>query len=335
MSNAAYRVRVGLLALAAILAVAVLGFHFGAGKDWIESLWLVVVTISTVGFGESSELAPGMQLFMIGLIVTGIAAASATFTGLAQLIVEDEILQAMGRRRMTREISQLRGHIIICGFGRIGKHLAEGLQEGGKSIIVIDDHPDTVAAARDEGHLCLQGDATLESTLKAAQVEQADYVMTTLPKDADNVFITLTSRNLNPTAEIITRAEQPSTEPKLRQAGADRVVMPTVVSAAQMVRMITHPSTADLMDLVSERTFLGVELDELEVSSKNSLSGISVAATEAHSRHGLLVVAVKKAAGKMIFNPDADYRFADGDVIIMLGNQRDIQKFREHFNAEP
>ena len=333
MSDSLIRVRVGLTVLLGIILVAVIGFHYGGDYSWTEALWMVVITVTTVGYGEASNLTPGMQLFTIGVILTGIFAASVTFTGLLQLVVEDEILQVLGRRRMTKEIEQLTGHIIICGFGRIGRHLAEELMEGGKSVVIIDTLADNVAAAREQGHLCLHGDATEESVLRAAGVERADFVLTSLPSDADNVFITLTARNLNPTAEIICRAEKLSTEDKLRQAGATRVVLPTIVSASQMSRMITHPSTADLMDLVTERKFLDVELDELFVSEANSLAGVTVAETEAHSRHGLLVLAVKQPTGKMVFNPDADYRFADGEVIILLGNHADIDAFRSHVNC--
>ena len=235
---------------------------------------------------------------------------------------------------MTREINRLTGHVIICGYGRTGRQLAEGLSFEGVPFVIIDSVPENIADAQEAQRLCILGDATQEAVLKEAGIERARYLMSSLPSDADNVFITLTARNLNSQAEIICRAEQASTEGKLRQAGANRVLMPTIVSARHMVRMITRPSTYDLMELVAESQFLDVELDEMRVSDENRLKGVSVAESEAHRRHRLLVVAVKQSSGNMVFNPDADYHFADGDTLIMMGRDQDIAQFRAFYAVE-
>lgn len=204
---------------------------------------------------------------------------------------------------MTKELEKLSGHIIVCGYGRIGRHLADGLNEARKRVVVVERDHDLVAEARSHGLLCVHGNATEEQVLIEAGIERAAFLLSSLPSDADNVFITLTARNLNTQVQIICRAEQASTDRKLRQAGASRIVMPTIVSARQMVRMITRPSTADLMELVAESTFLDVELDELLVEDQCRLVGVTVAQTEAHRRHRLLVVAVKQADGACCSTP--------------------------------
>lgn len=331
MSNPLQRVRVGLVALTGVVVFATLGYCLGGGYSVVDSLWMVVITISTVGYGESSDLSDGMQLFTVGVILVGIFAASYTFSGLLHLMVEGEIQSALGRRRMTREIQQLRDHVIICGYGRTGRHLSEGLSDAGVEFVVIDSLPENVAEAREHGRLCILGDATDEEVMKEAGIEQAMYLMSSLPSDADNVFITLTARQLNEEVEIICRAEQASTEAKLRQAGANRVLMPTIVSARHMIRIITRPSTYDLMELVAESKFLDVELDELRVGGQTKLVGVSVAESEAHRRHRLLVVAIKQPNGGMVFNPDADYEFSEGDTLIMMGRDQDIAQFRTFF----
>lgn len=325
------RVRIGLVVLLSVVVLATLGYHWGAGFSLVDSLWLVVVTISTVGFSERSVLSDGMQLFTVGVILVGILAGSYTFSGLLHLMVEGEIQAALGRRRMTREIQRLNNHVIICGYGRIGRQLAEGLDDAQVEFVIVDSSTDNFADAQATDRLFILGDATEESVLLEAGLESADYLMSSLPSDADNVFITLTARNLNSKAEIICRAEQASTEAKLLQAGASRVLLPTIISARHMIRMITRPSTYDLMELVTESKFLDVELDEMHVNAGNRLRGVTVAESEAHRRHRLLVVAIKQTNGDMIFNPDAGYQFADGDTLIMMGRDQDIEKFRKFY----
>ena len=235
---------------------------------------------------------------------------------------------------MTREIRRLKDHVIICGYGRTGRQLAEGLEHEKVQFVIVDSTPENITAAQEAHRLCILGDATEESVLLEAGLETAAYLMSSLPSDADNVFITLTARNLNSEAEIICRAEQASTEAKLRQAGCNRVLMPTIVSARHMVRMITRPSTYDLMELVTESKFLDVELDEMHVNAGNRLEGVTVAESEAHRRHRLLVVAIKQSGGTMIFNPDAEYQFANGDTLIMMGRDQDIEQFRAFYAVE-
>ena len=329
------RIRFGLTVLLSVVVLATVGYRFGAEDfTWVDSLWMVVITISTVGYGESSGLSDAMQIFTVIVILVGICAASVTFSGLLQVVIEGEVQKAFGRRRMTRELDNLKNHVIICGYGRTGRHLAEGLADAEAAYVIVDNRSENVSEALAEGRLCIQGDATEEGVLLDAGVQRAAYLMSTLPSDADNVFITLTARDLNKSVNIICRAEQATTANKLRQAGADRIVMPTIVSARQMVRMITRPSTADLMELVAERKFLDVELDELRVESDTNLVGASVAESEAHRRHRLLVVAVKQQDGTMVFNPDAAYKFAEGDTLMLMGHHQDIEKFREFFRCE-
>ncbi|MCA9177005.1 MAG: potassium channel protein [Planctomycetales bacterium] len=326
------RVRLGLAVLGGVVVLATLGYRL-CGYGWLDAVWMVVITISTVGYGESSTTTPAVQALSVVVILVGISAASVTFSGVLQVMVEGEIQKVLGRRRMTREIEQLRNHVIICGYGRTGHHLSEGLSHSRVPFVVIDSVPENVAEAREDGCLCILGNATEEQVLRDAGVDRASFLMSTLPSDAENVFITLTARNMNLDLEIICRAEQASTESKLRQAGANRVLMPTIVAARQMVTMITRPSTYDLMELVAESKFLDVQLDEFLVTDNTRLVGVTVAASEAHRRHRLLVVAIKKANHEMVFNPDADYCFATGDTLIMMGREQDIAKFRDFFGA--
>ena len=325
-----HRIRLGAVVLAVIFVAAVVGYH-ALGYDWLDAVWMVVITVSSVGYGEKSVADPATKIFSIIVIVFGLSAAAYTIGGLLQMITEGEMERALGRRRMTRDIERLKEHVVICGFGRMGEMLARDLKSMGRPFVIVDNDPERIAGAELQRYLCLSGDATEEETLREAGIERASALVTGLPNDAASVFITLTSRNLNPNLQIIARAEHPSTEKKLRQAGADRVVMPALVGARQMARLITRPSTADLMELVAETSFLDYELDEIAVPDESKLAGVTVRETEAHRRHRLLVVAVKEKDGNMVLNPDAEYTFKSGDVVIFMGHTEDIAGFREEY----
>jgi voltage-gated potassium channel len=247
------------------------------------------------------------------------------------MLTEGELERALGHRRMTRDIQRLKDHVIICGFGRMGEILAGDLQRMRRPYVVIDHNSDRILEASEQQHLSLNGDATEEQILVEAGIEQARTLVSGLPSDADNVFIALTSRNLNADLQIVARAEHVSTEKKLRQAGADRVVMPALVGARQMSRLITRPSTADLIELVTETSRLNFELDEIDVPETSRLAGMTVRETAAHRQHGLLVVAVKDKQGHMELNPDAGYVFQAGDIVILMGYTEHITGFRKEF----
>lgn len=324
------RIRRGAIVLGAIFVIAVVGYHF-AGYDWVESIWLVVVTISSVGFSEHSSHSPMLQMFSVAVIVFGMSAAVYTFGGFIQMLTEGEIERAMGRRRMTRDIEKLSDHIVICGYGRMGEILAEDLLRHRQKFVIVDHDQERIVEAQDNGFLCLLGDANEDEVLINAGVKRAKALVTGLPNDAANVFITLTTRNLSSHIQIIARAEHKSSDQKLRQAGANKVVMPANIGARRMVRMITRPLTADLMEQVVETSYLDVELDEILVPEENKLIGVSVRETEAGQRHHLLVVAINHADGKLLFNPEADYTFQIGDVVILMGRSEDIKRFRGEY----
>lgn len=195
MKTPLQRIRRGAVFLAAVVLVAVLGYRL-VGFDWIESVWIVVVTLSSVGLSESSQQPPGMQVFTIVVILVGLTAAVYTIGGFIQMVTEGEVDRALGHRRITREIKRLSGHVIICGFGRVGQILAASLEQINRPFIVIESDAERIEEAREHGYLFLVGDATDEVILLEAGVRRAVTLVSTLPNDAANVFITLTSRNL-------------------------------------------------------------------------------------------------------------------------------------------
>ncbi|MGD9723908.1 MAG: TrkA family potassium uptake protein [Pirellulales bacterium] len=332
MKTPLQRIRLGGLVLVATIIVATFAYRL-AGWDWLDAIYMIVITVATVGFGEHSQLSPAEQWITMGVVVVGITAAVISLGGFAQMMIEGEIERALNVGRTTRAIQHLENHVVLCGFGRIGRILAGDLQQRHQSFLVIDSTPEAVGEAQSLNYLVLSGDATEEATLRTARVEHACTLVTALPSDAANVFITLTARNLNRDLQIIARGEHPSTEKKLLQAGANRVVLPAAIGAHRIASIITRPSTIELLELVSGQSTLDVEVDEIQLAPHSSLVGKTAVDAETRRRHGLLVVAIKQQSGTMVFNPGADIAYQAGDKLIVMGRCEDIDRFRREYNT--
>ena len=323
------RIRSGALSLVAVFACSVVGFRIVGDYSWVESLWLVVITISTVGFSEASDKSTEFQLLTIGVIIFGVSAAVYTCGGFIQLVLEGEVEKAFGKRKMSNEIKRLNQHVIICGYGRLGQDLAVQLRHRGVSYVVVDLSYDRTQLAREEGSLAILGDATSEQVLEQANLANAKALVTALPSDAENVFITLTARNLRADIQIIAKSEQESSCRKLRQAGADKIVMPHRVGAQQMERMISRPSTADLVELFAEASHLEMELDEFQVSDRSSLLDTTLEQSKIKEQFNLLVVGIKNNAGEFRFNPSPQETvIRKDDILLVIGNVDDINRMK-------
>ncbi len=327
------RVRAGAFFLAGVSVVAVIGHRYLHAETWLESLYWFVITVSGVGYTENSQVSDAMQAFTIVVILIGMSAAIYTVGGLIQMVFEGEVDRALGVRRMTRGIERLRGHVILCGFGRMGHLLAKDLTQQGQQVLVVDSNTDNIADAQHLDYLVLAGDATEEDVLLAAGIERAKTLISTLSSDADNLYLTLTARNLCADLQIVARGQHLSSEKKLIQAGANRVVMPTVIGARRIASMVTRPHTADLIERITSNEIMDVSIEELVISATNPLLDTTVVDAEAHRRHGLLIVAVRHSDGEMLFNPGANYTFRQDDTLMLMGRPDDIQQFRLRFQS--
>lgn len=326
------RLRVGLVILGIIVVVAVLGYWL-AGWDLLDALYMVVVTLSTVGYKEVHDLqkTPTLQVFTMLVIIFGVSTALYIVGGLVQMMAEGEVNRALGLRRVTREIQRLRGHVIICGFGRMGEILAGELHRAKKPFVILEKDAERITVATSQRYLALNDNATEEEALVRAGVARAETLVTTLPSDADNVFIALTSRNLNRDLMIIARAEFQTTEKKLMQAGADRVVLPAAAGALRMAALVTRPAALELIEVVAGRQIAEVEVDELTIPPGSPLVGVTVRGSQTRSRHGLLIVAIRHPGKPLEFNPGGDACFQAGTSAVVMGHPADIDRFRaEH-----
>jgi voltage-gated potassium channel len=331
MTDPLTKVRRGALVLAGFSLLCVVVHAWLTGRSWLESVYWFVITISTVGYGERSGETPAVMAFTIFAILVGVSLAAYVFGNFLQLLAQGAIERTLGVRRMHRDIDQLSNHTIVCGYGRVGKTLSEELAGRRVPFVVIENQSEIVAEAADSGYLFLTGDATDEDTLLEAGVMRASSLIVALRSDADNVFLTLTARNLNPRLRIIARGELPATEKKLHQAGADRVVMPAVLGARRMAAMVSHPHAAELIDLVTDHRALNATLEELQVPEESPWAGKSIRDAGTRSKHHLLIVALRRADGSMVFNPEADLVVQAGDTAIVMGKSEDLQNFRREY----
>ena len=336
MQSSLKRMVIGGGFLAATLVIAVAGYRL-AGWNWLDSIYMVVITVFGVGFGEIGPMTPTLRVFTMVIIISGCTSVAYILGGFLQMITEGEIKRALGVRRMKREIDLLKDHVIICGYGRIGQILAHQMEVAHQPFVLIDNDEHRVAQAEGKGFLVQMGSAADENILEAAGIMQAKFLATVLPDDAINVFITLTARGLNPDLIILARGEYPSTEKKLLQAGADRVVSPAAIGALRMSHMITHPAAMDFLEEDDGRNSLNellaqidVQVEELVISHNSNLMGSTVGSVQARGKGTFIVVALRQAIGSTIINPAHEAFLEEGDTLIVMGHLGDIPKFARH-----
>lgn len=332
------RIFLGTILFLLTLVAAVAGYVI-AGWNLLDAIYMVVITIFGVGYGEVKPVdTPALRIFTIIVIIAGTSSAVYVVSAIFQMIAEGEIRRALGARRMEREIETLKHHVIICGYGRIGQILARRMAEAKQRFVIIDNNLARMETAEAMGYLVRLGNATDEAVLEAAGIHQAKVLATVLPDDAINVFITLTARSLNPNLIILARGELPSTERKLRQAGADQVVLPATIGALRMAHMITHPAAIDFLDqndggstlneLLSQ---LEIQLDELVIPVGSPLVGTSIGTIEVQGKGNFIIVALRRADGTSVLNPSREVFLKDGDTLIVMGHRGDIPRFAEHY----
>lgn len=319
------RILMGILVLVALVAVGIEGYIW-AGWEPLESFYFVIITIFGIGFEEVHDInTPFLQLFTIFVIVTGTSAIIYSIGGFLEMVTHGEIRRALQDRRKTQGIETQHDHVIICGFGRMGQILARELRLIRKPFVVIDTDEDRARAAEEDGYLVVIGDATDEEALEHARITHASTVATVLPSDAKNVFITLSARNLNPKLTIISRGELPSTEAKLRQAGADHVVLPAAIGGHRIASMIKHPESTNYSSYVSEDDTmtnelqaLGVTLNEFPITLESRFVGQAIHALQQDDDGSFLVVALRRKSGDIVFSPPLDTTLREGDRVFVL-----------------
>lgn len=311
--------------VAAMMVASVLGY-VAAGWSLGDAIYMVVLTLFSVGYGEVRPIdTVYLRVLTTTVIIFGCTAMILLTGVLVQVFTVGQIRELLGMDNVTSEVDRLKGHAIICGFGRIGVMLAKDLKDGGVGLVILERDEARVARARAEGYLVLQVDAADEASLRAGGIERARVLATVVPDDAANVFITLTARSLNPALQIIARGEMPSTESKLLYAGANKVVLPTHIGAERMAEMILYPETARFIrgsermnDFDKTLRDLGLLMEVVTVTEGSGAVGQSIGEMERRGKGGFFVVQLDRKDGEVLTRPGGEVKIESGDGVLVV-----------------
>lgn len=317
--NPLRRVRIGLMALAAVVVGGTVGF-LTLGYGVLDALYETVLTITTVG-SSTRVHAPGDKVFVICLILIGVGTALYTFSAVLEVLLEGHMRELLRRRRMERDIARMTGHVIVCGWGRVGREVAHFLAHTGRQVVVVDRDP---ARVDDLPYPTVAGDVTDDATLQSAGIDRASTLVAALDTDADNLYVTVASRSMRSDIQVIARARNEASEPKLRRAGADRVVNPQQLGGQRMASFVTQPHVVDFVDVVMHDGSLEFRLEELPVAEPSALVGHSLRTAQLRDRTGALVLAIRRPDGGFITNPSPSHVIAPGDVLIGVGTAEQL-----------
>ena len=315
-------------ALALLGAVVVFGTggYVLLGFGVLDAAYQTVTTISTVGFREVEPLSEAGQVFTMVLILVGVGATLYALAAIVEVILEGRLNELLGRRRMEQSIAALSGHVIICGWGRVGRAIAADVHAAKRRFVVVDSDPERVAG---EGHDVVIGDATEDAVLTAAGIERASALVAAVDGDADNSFIVLSARALRPDLFIVARTRSNDSQEKLLRAGADRVVNPQSIGGARMAAFVLQPHVAEFLDVVMHERTLELRLEEVTVSGGSSLAGSTIGQSALREQTGALVLALRGADGSFRTNPRSDTRIDPGEVLIAIGTQAELDSLVE------
>lgn len=308
-----------------VLTVMVIGTvgYMLFGMSFNDATYQTVTTVTTVGFRELQEFDAARQWFTIALIIMGASTVLFTFTIAMQFVYDGQLRHVLGSRFMHREIGKLSGHTIVCGWGRVGRAVADDLVGAGHEVVVVDIDAERVA---DVPYLTVVGDATLDSTLREAGLERAGALIAALEGDAENLFVTLSARAITPDLFIVARARQDESVNKLTNAGADRVVNPQELGAARMASFVARPHVAEFVDVVMHERSLEFRMQEYDIPDGSPLAGRTLRDVDLRKRAGVLVLALRHVDGSFTTNPDPDIVIEAHQVLIAVGTDEDLAR---------
>ncbi len=329
------RIQSALLALAVIAVAGVLGYMVFEGWSFTDALYMTVITLTTVGYREVRVLDATGQLWTMALLVTGVGTLFYAAVSSVELVVEGTIRGYFGRRRMEAAIGKLEGHQILCGYGRVGRQVAREFALDGVPFVVIEQDPETAAECVEEGYLTVVGEASDDEMLERAGVRRARGLVAAVGSDADNVFVVLSARKMNPKLHIVARASSDESAAKLEMAGADRTLSPYAVGGRRLASLATQPLIVDFLDIVT-RGEQGIEfrLEEFDVPEGSSIAGRTIAELGIGERTGAMILATRNREGTFDTTPSANDRLRAGDTLIVLGTREQVGRLEQLMRGE-
>lgn len=311
-------------ALAFVVALGTVGFHYIEGWPWFDGFYMVIMTLTTIG-DQTHPLSHAGRVFNVIIILGGVSLVFLVVGSLTQALLEFELQNFFGRRRMERDIDRLNGHYIICGAGRVGRSAARELARRPAQFVIIENNEPKAQKFASENWLMLIGDATQEQILREARIEHARGLVAATTTDATNLYIVLTARSLNPGLRIIARASEEMAEKHLRSAGADSVVSPYVFAGQRIAHSFLSPHVVSFLDTATTHLGMDLEIGEIPITPRSPFAGQTIENSHIRQKHGVIILAIKREAG-MRFNPAPDDRMETGDFLIAMGEPHQLRE---------
>lgn len=315
-----------LVVLLCVILAGTAGYMYLEGWDLLDSVYMTVITLTTIGFKEVHEMDRPGQVFTIALVIFGVGTVAFAVRNATRLMLEGELRHIFGRKKLEKDIRRLKDHYIVCGYGRMGRFIARELASRPVPFVIIERTAEAVPETDMEKYLFLIGDADKDDTLKEAGIDRARGLITVVSTDADNLYIVLTARGLNPNLFIVARAGEEGSEQKLRRAGSSKVISPYLIGAHKMAQAVLRPAVLDFLEFATRSGNMDLNIEEVRVASGSPMSGRQIKDSGIRQELDIIIVAVKKAGGEMNFNPSPDYVLEDGDVLIVLGRPEMLRR---------
>jgi len=319
-----------------LLSIGTIGFHVIENLSLLDSLYMTIITVFTVGFREIKEpLSPIGQVFTIFIILGGVGSVLYIFSKLAEIMYEGTINKIWRRKRMEKKIQKLKNHYIICGHGRMGNTVRERLKEENLPFVVIDNSEDGLVELRgSQDCLYMEGDATNEEVLIRAGIKRAKALAALLATDADNLYLVMTVKMINPSLFVLSKVMEDEAEKKILQVGANRIVSPYKLSGLKMAQALIRPTLVDFLDLIIRRSELSLSMEEIIVKKGSQIAGSTLTEYDIRRRSNVIVVAIKKPGEEIVFNPSPSVDLVPGDTLLVLGDNADIELFENTYIKE-
>ncbi len=307
-----------------IVAIGVFGYMIIEGWSFLDALYMTIITLSTVGYEEVHSLSTAGKVFSILLIIGGVGVMLYTLTAIVQYLIEGRFANIFGRRRMKEKISKLKKHVILCGYGQVGQEVARVFNDEGIPFVIIELDQEAIDKAVNADYLYLQGNATSDELLKEAGIQKARALVSALGSDADNLYVTLSAREMRPDLFIVARAAVEESAPKLKRAGADRTMSPYRIGGRRLAMLTLRPLVVDFIDTTMHSQGRELVLENIKVLSGSPAEGVTVKEGK-ECCGGAAILAVKKESGQLITNPSQDTLLELGDELVIIGTREQLR----------
>jgi voltage-gated potassium channel len=329
------KISTAIILLVLLLFTGIIGFKIISDYSWIDALYMTVITITTVGFGEVQPLDPQAKIFTIFLILTSVIIVGYALTIITEFIISKNDISELKQKKMQKKIDALSNHIVICGFGRNGKQAAKKLLTHKRSFVVVESNKEIIDKHQNEDILFVLGNANEDEVLQLSGIERAECLISALPNDSDNVFVVLSARQMNNTARIISRASNESSYSKLKLAGANNVILPDKIGGDHMASLVVVPDLLEFIDNLSIVGSSGINIEEIAVEKLYNTSNIkTIQDLDLRKKTGCNVIGYKDETGHYTINPEANQKLVPNSKVIVLGRPEQIQNLNNTYNID-